>query len=424
MFDAGLGAIPQRSVQLDMFRFDPQNYLHGYNPRTEHSEYGLLCGGTQEAAGNDPQISSVYVLPELPDQDDDSFRLRTKGFYWRSVHNICDKDDGDGHTPIDGVAQTQLNPLANHASWTGGAVCLYMPFKVEDEQTHYGITSETVTCVEPFFGYCTGTNALRCDHPLDTARNGKLFPPVIQDYTYTMSRDYSKLFQKGYQHDLGCTLRVTPEPAEFTLVREMADFKQADKQLSKIGETTHTIQKHEVTYAPGDKPIIQIETRQGNFEYVFLWTQLKRTSETIALPTTNPVIEGLRLHVQGRENRFVRALDRFDLERMSRSNCHELCNWRERHEKGEGILLHLADLGLTEEIPFPFRARFQIEFQLTASKDPETEQFGNHETMSSYYALSGADANQRTFHAALIRHNQLLRGDSADLRFVYLNEER
>jgi len=204
----------------------------------------------------------------------------------------------------------------------------------------------------------------------------------------------------------------------------MADFKQADKQLSKIGETTHTIRKHEVTYSPGDKPIIQIETRQGNFEYVFLWTQLKRTSETIALPTTNPVIEGLRLHVQGRENRFVRALDRFDLERMSRSNCHELCNWRERHEKGEGILLHLADLGLTEEIPFPFRARFQIEFQLTASKDPETEQFGNHETMSSYYALSGADANQRTFHAALIRHNQLLRGDSADLRFVYLNEER
>jgi hypothetical protein len=164
---------------------------------------------------------------------------------------------------------------------------------------------------------------------------------------------------------------------------------------------------------------LEIETRQGQFEYVFLWTQLLRKSEDVALPSTNPVIEKLRITVQGRENRFVRELDRFDLERMSRNNCHELSDWRTMHEAGRGILLHLADIGLTEEIPFPFRARFQLEFQLVQSKDPAPEVFGNHDYMTSYYALT---YNQRTFHAALIRHNQLLRGDNTDMRFVFLNE--
>jgi hypothetical protein len=282
--------------------------------------------------------------------------------------------------------------------------------------TFYGITSEDVTSVEPFFSYTSATSELRLDYPLDTARLGRQFPPVIQDYQVDITRDWSKLLGKGFIHDKNCKLIVTTRDLTYSTIREMDSFQQQDKSVSNISEVTHTINKYEATYTRGETPEIEISTRQGHFEYAFLYVDFTHTDEPV-LPTTSPIISSIRYMVYGRENRFVRDLGQHDLERMSRDNCSELSDWRKLHESGQGILIHLADLGLTEAAPFPRQGRIQISFKLLSTTDPVTETIGSNSTANVL------EQNPRRFTVALIRHNQLLRGDTKDIRFSFFNED-
>jgi hypothetical protein len=197
----------------------------------------------------------------------------------------------------------------------------------------------------------------------------------------------------------------------------MNGFNQEDKQVSRIGEASHTLTRYTKEYAPGETPALEIETRQGQFEYAFLYVDFIRTASDNVMPSKQPVIECLRYSVFGRENQFTRYLDRFDLERISRENCNQLADWRGFQENGRGLLIHLSDLALTEEVPYPTRGRMKLEFTLLETVQPDVETFGHNTTEN---VIAG---NQRRFTVCLLRHNRLLKGDIRSMRFTYLNEE-
>ena len=134
-------------------------------------------------------------------------------------------------------------------------------------------------------------------------------------------------------------------------------------------EITPTLDVFTEQYTYQQMPKISLETRSGMFEYIFLWVEFLTEEGSFYYPDTDPVITSLQFKVRGRENLFIRELDGDDIERLSRENAHSLCKWRELHENGQGILLHLSDIGLTEEIPFPEKKRIQLEVTLLSTKD-------------------------------------------------------
>ena len=103
-------------------------------------------------------------------------------------------------------------------------------------------------------------------------------------------------------------------------------------------------------------------------------------------------------------------MDRFDLERISRSNCNRLSNWRELHNNGQGILIHLADLGLTEEIAFPEKKRIQLELSVLTWKNPES-------------LGQVARPTKQTTHCVFIRQNQLFKASHERSEFLFLNDK-
>ena len=105
----------------------------------------------------------------------------------------------------------------------------------------------------------------------------------------------------------------------------------------------------------------------------------------------------------------MRVLDQYDIERLSRQNSHKLCDWRSLHDHGQGILIHLADIGLTEEIAFPRRKRIQLEITLM-------------EDTTELSDISAIVTDQRTFNVVAVRQNQLLTGDVLGCKFSFVNE--
>jgi hypothetical protein len=197
-------------------------------------------------------------------------------------------------------------------------------------------------------------------------------------------------------------------------------FKQEDKSVSRIGEVTHHIDSYRSTFTITEKPRVEVETRTGNFEFAFLYIDYVKTDADYVLPTKKPTITALKYTVRGHENQFVGSLDQYELERITRSNCHTLSDFRNLYESGNGVLLHLADLGLQNETPFPYKGRMHFEFQLLTQKSPDAETIANHSTSD---IVAGANSRQRRFTVALLRHNTLLKGDTQDMRFTFLNEQ-
>jgi hypothetical protein len=117
--------------------------------------------------------------------------------------------------------------------------------------------------------------------------------------------------------------------------------------------------------------------------------------------------------VEGNENNFIRDMDQFELERQSRRNCHPYCDFRALHESGQGILLHLRDLGLTNEAAFGEKKRVHLTFQLRNALEPKlADEFVNADLKKARY-----------FHVCILRGNQLFTGNHLDCRFEYLNEK-
>ena len=146
-----------------------------------------------------------------------------------------------------------------------------------------------------------------------------------------------------------------------------------------------------------------------------------------ALPTHAGIITSLRYKIRGRENQFVKVLDEYDLERLSRLNAHTLSKWRELHDAGRGILLHLADIGLTEEVTYPARNRIEMDITLQSFRDAsDGTGLQTGETIGKYNTFSYINADdfpKHRFTVCLIRHNQLLKGDIVGTRFTFLNEQ-
>ena len=255
---------------------------------------------------------------------------------------------------------------------------------------------------------------------MDTHRHGKNYPIFIQDMKYSFTRNAKHLITRGYKADYNNTLRVTAlsDPVFTSISEKLPGVRQENKELMKIAEVTPTFNVYTVPftdeYGSETLPTIEIETRSGMFEYLFMWIEYDASvsHQVTHYPATDPVIQSLRFKVRGRENLFVRQLDADDLERLSRANCHKLCRWREWHEEGQGILLSLADVALTEEISYPQRARIQLEITCLTKKNPE---LGEGEFDLPLYLQ---------FYVVVICRNQLFMGDSTGTKFVFLNETR
>ena len=289
---------------------------------------------------------------------------------------------------------------------------IFLPVRRQTVNHFTGAKEVGVECIEPFFGYCTGTSQLDCQHPLDTRKFGKNFPLTIQDYTYTFLRDASPLLaqMKGYIKDPWSTLAITEDnDPEFTCISEkLPQTHQDNKDVMNIHEITPTIDHFFTSYSQGSVAKIDVETRSGMFEYLFLYLKYARGSSDLQTPLHDPVITQLEFKVRGRENLFVKVLDQYDIERISRNNCHKLCDWRYMHNHGQGTLLHLSDIGLTEEIAFPRRKRIQLEISLLA----DTTDLSTTTTLP----------DMREFHVAIIRQNQLLMGNVLGCKFSFVNE--
>ena len=317
---------------------------------------------------------------------------------------------------VTNLPQAQANGFLNQGVWNEiryHNMELFLPVR-RPVQNHFpGAKEVTVECVEPFFGYCTGTSQLQCQHPLDTHKHGKNFPMTIQDYKYTYYRDGSPLVNllSGYIKDPWAKLEITSnESPEFTCISEkLAGLDQRNKEVLDIQEITPTLDTFSTQYSPGESALVELETRYGMFEYLFLYVKYVRITGDVQSPEHNPVITKLKFMVRGRENLFVSVLDQYDIERISRKNCHALCDWRALHDHGQGVLIHLSDIGLTEEIPFPQKKRIQLDITLV---EDTTE-------LSDIRAISN---DVRTFNVVVVRQNQRLDGNDLGCRFSFLNE--
>ena len=231
--------------------------------------------------------------------------------------------------------------------------------------------------------------------------------------SYSYSRDASNIVTHGYKADPNNALVVTGvSPPVFTSISEkLPGVRQENKELMKIAEITPTFNVYNATFsdAPGQEtiPTIKIETRSGMFEYLFMYITYQQQG-IYSFPLSDPVIQSLQFKVRGRENLFVRTLDADDLERLSRENSHKLCRWRDWRNDGQGILLSLADVGLTEEVSYPKRDRIQLEITCLTKTNP----------------VSIERPVDLQFTVVVVRRNQLFKGDHTGTRFVFLNENR
>ena len=91
------------------------------------------------------------------------------------------------------------------------------------------------------------------------------------------------------------------------------------------------------------------------------------------------------------------------------------CVAGENGMRGQGILLSLADIGLTEEVAFPERNRIQLEVTCKKKIDPDKALWDDGTTDVDL-------PTQLKFNVVLIRQNQLFKGDIMGTRFVFLNE--
>ena len=352
--------------------------------------------------------------------------LGGKPLAMRSVFNFLAADiHGEDFTSdlpqaeVNGLLSTVIpggEVFSNFQKYDNNILELFIPRRRQIENHFTGAKEVTVECIEPFFGYCSGSSQLGCEYPLDTQILGKNFPITIQDYQYQFSRDASPIVSqlKGYIKDPWTNLVITAEsdPVFTTISEKINNTEQEDKSLMRVDEITPTFNAYEQEYVPGQTAEIQIQTRSGMFEYIFLFCKYKRVSTDTQSPYNEPVVTKLRFKVRGRQNQFVRVLDSYDIERLSRGNSNTLCNWRELHEKGQGVLLHLADIGLTEEIPFPKRKRIQLEISLL------------EDTTEKADIIHEITTDKRIFHAVLIRQNQRMVGDAMGVKFQFLNESR
>ena len=339
-------------------------------------------------------------------------RLEAKPFHARSLFNMIDTANA-AYNP-------QALPVLGNALYDGSNE-LFLPYLQPQEQNPSGATKRTYTCVEPLMGYTSGTTALQCKAPLQTSQFGSLFPPIVQDYQYSFTRDWSKLFSNGYVSPSGThdDIKITPvTELEFSTIAEQDSFKQEDKSVSRAFEITHTTRHYTDSYHATEgssviafPPQIQLESRQGQFEYAFMWCDYTHSHTS---KTSQPKITSIRLWVEGNENTFVKDINGPELERLSRGNCHQFSDWRTLHNAGQGILLHLRDIGLTNEAPFPQKKRVHLNFQLREAVEP---------AIPDPYMSTEDHKNRRRFHVCIIRSNQLFTCGSVDCRFEFLNEK-
>jgi hypothetical protein len=313
--------------------------------------------------------------------------------------------------PVPGVIPGSLGDDAFEI-YKSRVIEIYMPVRKEQE-LNIALPKEVfVECVEPFVGYGSGEHILQAKRPLD-CRYDKNFSLAIQDYSYHFTRDGSELLKNGYKNDPHTVLQISAMTApEFTTVSDkLPGVLQENKGVTDIRELSSHIEKHQVIF--NDTPAyVEFEVRSGMFEFLFLWVEFTHKSTVQYYPDSDPVIEGIEIKIRGRDNLFIKSIGKHDLAQLSRDNSHSECEWRELHENGQGIMLHLADLGLTESIVYGARERIVFKISLTQLGMPD----GTDET------LQFLNNPEMVFKTALVRKNQAFRGDVNSCRFEYLNE--
>ena len=148
------------------------------------------------------------------------FDLRSTYNFMNKDYTIGEQDDRPALTLPQREGNGTLN-AANLAFYENNEFELFIPIQREVPNTLVRPHTVTVECCEPFFGYCSGSSQLECQHPMDTRRLGKNYPIFLQDMSYSYMRDASRIVTRGYKSDYDTTLVVkdTSEP-QFTTISE------------------------------------------------------------------------------------------------------------------------------------------------------------------------------------------------------------
>jgi hypothetical protein len=254
--------------------------------------------------------------------------------------------------------------------------------------------------------------------------HGREFPLLVQDYRYDFARNYENVFTNGFFHreDTEVIVSAIGSPEFTTVSNRYHDVLQLDKDSETISEVSPTFESYMKSYYE-TLPSFSIETQEGMFEYVFIRSRYVGSN---SIPSTNPVITGIEITVRGNKNHFAAALDAEDIERLSFSNCNTDCEWRKLHDAGQGVLLHLSDIGLGGELEsvYPFKNRIKLEIAVVSERLPAVEILDavNIDPTDAFGHTPSFPDSNKEMRLTLIRQNQILKGDIRGMRFELLND--
>lgn len=183
-----------RRIQIEILRARGAYYLqHNYSPFYNYALYETAFRLPAGDAGGDAAAQAIHATRAAAityaEKEPQNGRCGVP-MHQRGVNPFIEGDN-HLHAQVNSFPQVGgggLLSAADFAKYNEKKFKLYIPVRRKVKNQFAGLKEASIECVEPFFGYCTGTSQLDCQHPLDTRKHGKNFPMTVQDYTYSYSR--------------------------------------------------------------------------------------------------------------------------------------------------------------------------------------------------------------------------------------------
>jgi len=186
----GLWAL-HRSVQIELLPHRNGKYLKE-NISPFRSEGGFEVARRIDDAQNRADALAGAVRISESVENGKPFDLRSSYNFMANTY-----ESGADPRPALTLPQRQMGGTLNAgdlAFYEDERFELFIPVQREVPNTLVAPSTVTVECCEPFFGYCSGSSQLGCQHPFDTRRLGKNYPIFLQDMSYSYSRDARQCF--------------------------------------------------------------------------------------------------------------------------------------------------------------------------------------------------------------------------------------
>ena len=113
---------------------------------------------------------------------------------------------------------------------------------------------------------------------------------------YSYHRDASHVIDLGYKSDDWSTLviKAVSEPEFTTISEKLPGIDQFNKDVMTLSEVTPTFNSYSTIFSDSlgaeTIPTVEIETRSGMFEYLFMWIDYPPQA-VVAFPKTHPLFK-------------------------------------------------------------------------------------------------------------------------------------